>query len=388
MERESDDNLTREELLELLKDARGRISALEESATRLAEMSHDITELKQTEEALRESEDRFRRLVELSPYGIGIAYRGLAVFVNSALIRMLKAGTAEDIIGKPIFGFVHPDLRASAEEHIRQVVMKGEAVQFAQQKLITLDGDVIDVEVTAIPFRYKNEPSVQAVFNDVTARNRAEMDLKASLREKEVLLREIHHRVKNNFAVIASLLNMQSRYASSELVRMSFQDALARIKSMALAHRFLYMSPSLSELSARKYLTDLVGHVAQSSYALGVSMRVKTEIEDITIGPDTAIPLGFILAELMTNCAKHAFPQGENGEVSISLRSTGDRQAQLMVADNGVGIPEDVDLGNPKSLGLDLVATFVNQMQGEIEIRRDKGTDVRIRFTPFQNQET
>ena len=156
MEHKNEENLTREELLGLLKDARSRVSELEKNTDRLAEMSlaaarlkGELTELAQVEEDLRESEDRFRRLVELSPYGIGIARRGMAVFVNPALIRMLRARGAEDIIGKPIVGFVHPELRADAEEHIRQVVIKGEAVQFAQQKLITLEGDIIDVEVTA-----------------------------------------------------------------------------------------------------------------------------------------------------------------------------------------------------------------------------------------------
>ncbi len=214
---------------------------------------------------------------------------------------------------------------------------------------------------------------------EIVHRKQAEQRLKASLEEKEVLLREIHHRVKNNLAIIDAVLTLQADYASDEAINKLFGEARGRIHSMALAHELLYQSENLSEINVSGYVDNLVDDLIANAAGSGVLVAVK-EIEDVSLGLDTAVPLGFFLTELVSNCVKHAFPHRVEGEIRVSLRSVGEKQFELIVSDNGVGMPEDVDFKNPHSLGLELVDTFVRQLRGEVEIRRKEGTEVRIRF--------
>jgi len=214
---------------------------------------------------------------------------------------------------------------------------------------------------------------------EIVHRKHAEQRLKASLAEKEVLLREIHHRVKNNLAIIDAVLTLQADYACNEVLSKPFEEARARVHSMALAHELLYQSENLSEINVSAYVDNLVDHLVANAAGSGVLVAVK-EIDDVSLGLDTAVPLGFFLTELVSNCVEHAFPHGLEGEIRVSLRSVGEKEFELIVSDNGVGMPEDVDFGNLRSLGLELVDTFVRQLRGEVEIRRKEGTEVRIRF--------
>ena len=150
---------------------------------------------------------------------------------------------------------------------------------------------------------------------------------------------------------------------------------------MALAHEILYQSENLSELSVPQYIGNLVDHLFTSERGIGVPISLEKHIDDLSIGLDTAIPLGCIVTELVSNCLKHAFPQQMEGEIIIVLRSVGQREFELVVRDTGVGMPKEVDLENPKSLGLDLVNTFVEQLRGEMAVKTDQGTETRITFS-------
>jgi len=214
---------------------------------------------------------------------------------------------------------------------------------------------------------------------DITERKRAEEQIQASLKEKEVLLREIHHRVKNNLAVICGLLSLQSCSIRDETHRGMFEALEARVRSMALAHEKLYQSESLANLKIREYVDGLVDHLIGST-RLGNPIQLKKEIDELSFGLDTAIPVGFILTELVSNCLKHAFTDRREGEIGIGLRAMGDQEFELVVSDDGVGMPEAIDVENPKTLGLDLVKAFVGKLRGTLEILRDHGTQVRIKF--------
>jgi len=209
---------------------------------------------------------------------------------------------------------------------------------------------------------------------------RAEAQIKASLIEKEVLLREIHHRVKNNLAVMQSMLRLQSRYAQSTEFSRMLEDAQNRIMSMALAHELLYQSENLSDVNVGQYVGKLVHHLVASLLEVGGRVKITNEIQNVNLGIDIAVPLGFILTELISNCLKHAFPGERCGEISVSLQTVGDKEFKLRVHDDGVGMAADIDTEHPSAMGLDLVRIFVGQLSGTMEILREKGTDVRIRF--------
>jgi PAS domain S-box-containing protein len=212
------------------------------------------------------------------------------------------------------------------------------------------------------------------------ARQEANEGLAKALREKDVLLREIHHRVKNNLAVMNSLLSLQAGFATDRVHRKMFTDAQTRIRSMALAHDLLYRSERLADIRSDEYIGNLLDYLIASISNVGKVVEIKKELEDLSFSLDTTIPVGFLITELVSNSLKHAFPDRNEGEIRVSLRSVGEQEFELMVKDDGVGIPEHVDLEDPQSLGLELVNTFVEQLKGQIEIVRHAGTEVRTRF--------
>jgi len=625
-----------------MKDEKKRkkelISELADLRRRLTELEDLKQEFEQANQRLRESEERFRRLVELSPYGIGIASDGVAVFINDAVAKMLGATERSEIIGKPILGFVHESSVQAAIEHIRQVILEGKPVIYSEQRFIRLDGEPIDVEVTAIPFTYEGKPAVQAMFHDITdqkkaeralqlerqkfqslteqapfamaiiakngefqyinpkfkemfgydlddvpngkqwfrraypdpayrhevihswvadfhaakvghtreriftvtrrdgseriihfrpvklengdylmtcediserkrmeeavrkseklyrslvdtmnegfgiqdqdgiityvnekvcalwgysreeivgrpvtdfldeanvkvlgtrmaeqkkgrdssyeivwtgkdgrkiptimsprplfdlqgsyvgsfavitditERKNAEDQIKASLREKEVLLREIHHRVKNNLQVISSLLRLQSRSAPNKEWRQIFAESQNRLQSIALIHELLYRSKNLADIDFRAYINSLT---VQLFYAYGITgsrISLKTEVISAPMAINLAIPCGLIANELISNCLKHAFPPDRKGLITVSLASVSD-EYEFVIADDGVGLPETVDVAGGQSLGLSLVNTLVKQLKGEVEVRRWQGTQFRIKFKEIKPAE-
>ncbi len=217
---------------------------------------------------------------------------------------------------------------------------------------------------------------------DLTERRLAEDRLKASLREKEILLREIHHRVKNNLQLISSILRLQLRQIKSkdEDLIGAFGDIQSRIKAMALVHEALYQSENLEQVEASLYIQKIITSLRASSLRNTENLRVKTDMKDISFGINTAIPCGLIVNELVTNSLKHAFPSGREGEIIVTLESTGEEECQLTVHDNGVGMPQHIDLQHPESLGLDLVASLVRQLDGTAEFATDEGTEFCVRF--------
>ncbi|MDH7511326.1 MAG: histidine kinase dimerization/phosphoacceptor domain -containing protein [Clostridiales bacterium] len=214
---------------------------------------------------------------------------------------------------------------------------------------------------------------------DITERKRAEDRLQASLQEKEVLLREIHHRVKNNMQVISSLLNLQSRRIADPAVLEMFKDSQRRIRSMALIHERLYQSSDLSRIEFSHYLRNLATHLFNSCQADSSRIHLRLDFEEVFLNINTAIPCGLITNELISNALKHAFPDGRSGEVAVELRRV-EGGYLLRVKDDGVGFPEGVDFRQTETLGLQIVVTLVSQVDGTIEIGPGPGTDFRFQF--------
>jgi two-component sensor histidine kinase len=227
----------------------------------------------------------------------------------------------------------------------------------------------------------------EALQAEIAERKRVEEQIKASLGEKEVLLKEIHHRVKNNLQVVSSMLQLQSKNVKDRETVEMFQESRNRVRSMALVHERLYQSRDLARVDFARYIRSLANYLCRS-YGVNTNViQLRTNLHDVFLGVDTAIPCGLILNELVSNCLKHAFPDGREGEIRIELRSDGNDKFTLMVSDNGVGLLEDLDFRNTESLGLQLVNTLVNQLEGTIELDRRGGTAFKITFGEIKYKE-
>jgi PAS domain S-box-containing protein len=215
---------------------------------------------------------------------------------------------------------------------------------------------------------------------DITERKKAEDRLQASLQEKEVLLREVHHRVKNNMQVISSLLNLQSRQIKDLHVLEMFKESQRRIRSMALIHERLYQSSDFSRIEFSQYLRNLATHLFHSYQVEASRVQLKIEAEEVHLNINTAIPCGLIVNELVSNALKHGFPEGRSGELGIDLRRVEGDGYVLRVKDDGVGFPEELDFRKTETLGMQIVNTLVSQIDASIDLVRDKGTEFTIHF--------
>jgi two-component sensor histidine kinase len=207
-----------------------------------------------------------------------------------------------------------------------------------------------------------------------------EEKIRASLREKEVLLKEIHHRVKNNLQIVSSLLYMQASKTEHPGAVSALKESRARIKSMALIHERLYQSPNLASIDMGAYTRNLVSDLQHAYRTEESSVRLTVKIDDIPLGITEAIPCGLIINELVSNALKHAFPKGKEGEITIQLQKRDANRFVLTVSDSGTGFPENIDPRNSPSLGLTLVNSLVEQLDGTIELDRRGGTTFSITF--------
>jgi two-component sensor histidine kinase len=220
----------------------------------------------------------------------------------------------------------------------------------------------------------------------IDERNKNEETIKASLREKEVMLREIHHRVKNNMQIISSILNLQSGHIKDEQTLAALRESKNRIDVMSLIHERLYQSNNLARISFQGYIDALVTSLF-ISYGVRTDL-IKSEIhaEGISFEINTAIPCGLIINELVSNCLKHAFPDERTGTVRISLSAAGDDRFTLAISDDGIGLPEGLDYEKSATLGLKLVSALTGQLDGFTELDRGKGTTFRITFPEMKHR--
>lgn len=254
------------------------------------------------------------------------------------------------------------------------------------------DGEISLIQLLAIQAAsaIENARVYERAQQEIAERKRAEEQIEASLKEKEVLLKEIHHRVKNNLQVISSLLYLQYKDIEDQSTREMFRDSQNRIRSMALIHEKLYRSQDLGRIDFAKYARNLATYLVGLYRPDSSSVALKVDAEGVFLRIDTAVPCGLIVNELVSNSLKHAFPvhpdtrvdrtHGRECEIHIGLRSDQDQQVILVVGDNGVGFPKDLDFQSTESLGLQLVNLLVHQLDGTIELNCNDGTEFKITF--------
>ncbi len=222
--------------------------------------------------------------------------------------------------------------------------------------------------------------AIEGIARDITERMKYEAALRASLKEKELLLQEIHHRVKNNMQVISSLLNLQAKLIDDPRAQEMFRQCQKRIRSMALVHEKLYRSPDMAGIDFQDYLHSLARTVYQDYQRLLGQVELKIELEPVNLNINQAVPVGLIVNELITNSLKHAFPEGRKGKIWVVMKKAEGNKVMLQVKDDGVGLPQELDPKRTESLGLMIVYTLAKQIDGRIELRREGGTDFRIIF--------
>jgi len=334
--------------------------------------------------AQRAAEARFRALLESAPDGIVVVDSSAAIVIVNSQTERLFGYTREELIGQPIemlvpirFREMHQSDRDrySADPRLRPM---GAGRALAGLKR---DGTEFPVEISLSPLVTDQGRMVMAIVRDITERRRAEEIIQASLQEKEALLKEIHHRVKNNLQVTSSLLRLQAAGIGDPNVREMFEETENRIRSMALVHEKLYQSTDLSRIDFADYIRSLGELLFRSSAIQPESVTLEVAGVATFLSIDDAVPCGLIINELLSNALKHAFPQRSRGRIDILFEEPAAGWLQVRVSDDGVGLPADFDFSRTETLGLQLVRGLTQQLDGRLAVHPSaKGSEFVITF--------
>ena len=333
-----------------------------------------------TEKELRESEEKYRMLTEQSLLGTIIIADGQIIFANKGISNILGFSIEEllswDI--NTINEHIHPEDRDSIVENYIKVLNEDISSFQSEIRMKKKSNHYLYIQQYSKRIQFQGSPSLFINIIDITKQKKNESLLESSLAEKEILLKEIHHRVKNNLQIISSLILLQEQYIKDDRILHVFKDFQNRIKVMALIHQTLSNSENLSKIHISRYIKNLVQNLFKVYSANSKKIKFELNIDDVPLSLDNANACGLIINELVSNSLKHAFSENDEGKIIVSLRKNEDDNILLEVFDDGVGLPEGVDYNNSDSLGLKLISTITKQMKGKISIKRNNGTHVKI----------
>ncbi len=346
----------------------------------------DISDRKRAEEKLSSSEIQYRTLFETTKDGILIldGNSGTIIDANPFILDLLKY-QKKDLMNRSLWeiGFIRDkDLAQKAAADLKV----SKYVKYEDLPLETKDGKSVDVEFVSNVYTIDNKKIIQCNIRDVTDRKILETEIAQALKEKEVLLKEIHHRVKNNIQVISSLLNIQSQQAKDPAIKEIFRETHTKVKGIALVHEMLYQNKSLSEIDYASYLKNLTTFVFHSYNVNSHQIGLRINAENMVVSIDKAIPLSLIINELLTNALKYAFPENIKGEIIIGIQQNEDNLI-LTFSDNGIGLPMSVTFDKTDTLGMALLAGLTQQLDGTISVERKKGTQYTIIFPISDDEE-
>ena len=305
------------------------------------------------------------------------------ILFNQGAEKIFGYSSAE-VNGRPLDILLPPGLAAAHRGHIqdfgRSAIASRRMGERAEIQGRRKDGTEFPAEASISKVEVNGRRMFTVILRDATERVRAEAQMKASLHEKEALLKEIHHRVKNNLQVVSSLLGLQSRALTDDTMRKRFQESQNRIHSMALLHESLYQSDNLSQIDFAEYIRQLAAHLFRSYGIPQERIGFQIDLPRINLTLDTAVPCGLIINELVSNSLKYAFPGNRSGVIRVSMREEPKSQIRLVIADNGIGLDRSVDWTTTPTLGLRLVRTLSQQLGGKLEVNSNAGTEVQLTF--------
>lgn len=340
-------------------------------------INRDITKRKKTEIALEQNEKKYRAYTELSFDAIfEIALDGTIIDCNARACSLFGYAR-EELVGMDTKKLTPDEYKDSFPQEITPAITTGSKV--LQRVYKKKDGTTFTSEINTKLYHHDNKDHLIAYVRDISEQIKYQDAIKKSLKEKDTLLAEVHHRVKNNLAVISGLLEMQTFNAGSEQIVQELRESQARIQSIATVHETLYQSESFSDIALHSYIDDLVSYISGTFRHAGAQINFNNEIEPISLTVKQAVPCGLLLNELITNAYKHAFTDQEEGTIAIQL-SQDDKTVTLVVSDDGVGLPDDFDINTSSSLGMTLISTLVQQLGGRLTIETDPHTRFHITF--------
>jgi PAS domain S-box-containing protein len=372
--------------VEMLKEGatdyvlKNNLSKLPHSVKRALEEAKEKLEKSVAEQALKEREEKYRTLFEYFPnYVVVLGLDGKIIDLNHAAAKFSPLSRDDTI------GMYFTDLQSITGEdssyyhELFSKYLKGEDVGPFESRLITREGEIRLMEIYPAPLLKNGELfAVQVIAQDITERKKAETEINASLKEKEMLLGEINGRVRNYMNMISSLLELQSVYMKNEENREVLKDNKNRVKSMLLIHDGFSQSEDFALIDFSQYIKKLIGLIVSSYHVDTNRINMKTRTDGLMLDIDAAIPCGLIINELLTNAVKHAFPGTSEGEISVEFGLDNHENNVLIVKDNGVGLSPDIEFKDSGTMGFQLVNTLVNQLEGSIILSRDKGTTFQI----------
>jgi len=345
--------------------------------------ARDITERRRYHKLIKQSETFLNAIVENIPN---------MIFVKKAedlrFVRLNKAGEdllgydRQDLLGKNDYDFFPKEEADFFTEKDRAVLIKGTLLDIPEEPIMTRHKGQRILHTKKIPLFAPNGEAeyLLGISEDITEQKQAEEKIRVALIEKEALLKEIHHRVKNNMAVVSSLISLQAKRMEDSKVKAALKESQSRIQSMALVHEHLYQSADMARINLQDYFQQLANSVAGVYQGARGKIDMNIDAKGITLPIDQAVPCGIILNELITNAIKYGFPDHRQGKVDILARQTAEGMLELSVRDNGVGLSEDADLESSKSLGLRLIGLMTDQLHGTLEVTSEGGVKTTIRW--------
>ncbi len=359
-----------------IKEVLATVSIINDTDQSIASFM-DVTELKETEIALKESERKYREFADMLPQTVfETNARGNITFFNDHAFKM--------------FGYSQKDLEDGL--NILEIIDENER-QRSQGDLSGDEYNAKHADGSSFPIILYSTPKChdrktqgfRGIIVDISDIKDVENELTKSLHEKEVLLQEIHHRVKNNMQIISSLLSLQAAYTESHEAKTVLRDSQNRVRTMAIIHENLYRIDDFSRLEVSDYLESMVQSIVSSYSPEPEGIKLEMSLEKVYLNLETALPLGLLVNEMVSNAMEHAFPRSA-GKITLNLRSHGEG-CVLKVKDNGVGLPEDFDPLKSDSLGLQLINNLVKQIEGSLEVKSEDGAEFTVQFRELKYKE-
>jgi PAS domain S-box-containing protein len=350
----------------------------------------DITSQVQTERKLRELQELDEKILDGSPVAFVLHDLDMRIIRVSSAYRKVTGFKSEEVLGLTLEKFMpQGPQKDGIIQRIRYV--REQRTQVGPQDIESpIPGRYLRETILPIFNAERKVVNTLSVLEDVTdvklavkALKQSEEKLRSSLIEKETLLREVHHRVKNNLQVISGLLNLQSRYIADEAVKSIYKESQNRIKTMALIHEELYQGTDLARINLAEYIMGLAENLTSSYSITRDRVRLVLDLEDEDMALDTAIPCGLMVNELMSNSLKHAFPGESEGEISIALHRLDGEKYSLSVSDNGIGLPRGLDYRKTGTMGMQLVVVLAEQLGADLEYDGETGTSFTITFSEY-----